>query len=59
MATNNLPIDYQSTITILTKFLPIMIGTIGKNKYFSLQWQNIGNRSNALVTIGKLVESNI
>ena len=33
---------------------------IGKNKYFILQWQNIGNRNNALVTNGKsLVESNI
>ena len=43
----------------LTKVLPIMIET-GKNKCFILQWQNIGNKVNALVTIGKsLVESNI
>ena len=43
----------------LTKVLLIMIET-GKNKCFILQWQNIGNKVNALVTIGKsLVESNI
>ena len=59
MATNNLLIDYQCTIMALTKVLPIMIET-GKNKCFILQWQNIGNKINALVTIGKsLVESNI
>ena len=42
MATNNLPIDNQCTIMSLKKFLPIIIGTIGKNKYFILNWQNIG-----------------
>ena len=43
----------------LTKVLLIMIET-GKNKCFILQWQNIGNKIHALVTIDKsLVESNI
>ena len=58
-ATNNLLIDYQCTIMALTKVLLIMIET-GKNKCFILQWQNIGNKIHALVTIDKsLVESNI
>ena len=35
---NNLPTYYQCTIMILTKFLPIMIGTNWKNKYFVLHW---------------------
>ena len=26
----------------LKKILPIIIGTIGKNKYYILHWQNIG-----------------
>ena len=64
MATNNLLTDYQCTIIALTKFLPIMIGTNWQKQvlYFRMakHWQIIGNRNNALVTIGKsLVESNI
>ena len=27
---------------LLKRFLTIIIGTIGKNKYFILHWQNIG-----------------
>ena len=44
-----------------TKIMIVKIwAQIGKNKFFILQLQNIGNRNNALVTIGKsLVESNI
>ena len=62
MATNNLLIDYQYTIIPLTKFLTkSWLVQIGKNKYFILQWQNIGNRNHALITTnGKsMVESNI
>ena len=37
-----------------------MIVQIDKNIYFIFQWQNIGNRDNALLTIGKsLIERNI
>ena len=42
LSTNNLPIDYQCTIMFFLKNLPIIIGPIGKNKYFILHWQNIG-----------------
>ena len=45
LATNNLPIEYQCTIILSTKFVEI-----GKNKYFIFNWQNIG-KTLALGTI--------
>ena len=40
-----------------TKIMIVKIWVqIGKNKFFILQLQNIGNRNNALVTIGKSLE---
>ena len=48
------PLDWESSALTTRPMLH------GQNKYFILQWQNIGNRNNALVTISKsMVENNI
>ena len=61
MAINNLLIDYANAPWWLEQNLyQSWLVQIRKNKYFILQWQNIGNRNKSSLTIGKLlVERNI